>query len=637
MPRVFRQQYTRPIPANAQHVKTKIKRRGKEVEVDAVRFKGDNGKWVVAPIVETGKQAGTHCRVPSPTWYGWIDGNAVPLCTDKVEAEKMLVKKLDKAQKEKANPELIDPFEKHRRRPLTEHLDDFKGALIAKGNTAQHVELTVSRVQAMLGGTEFVFIADLDLAKANDWLTALRRDRPPIKLPEGKTEFAPLETAQLLGVTTQSIREAVKRHGLTVTGKGNGRRLTRDAVEYLCGLASRGVSAESVNHYIRAIRSFMRWLVHKAKRLPSNPLDGLELIDTKADRRHDRRELASDELGRLLTAARSSKKTFWGLSGEDRYHLYACACGTGFRAGGLAGLTPERFHLDDEVPTVTLSVRRDKSRKGKVQPLPADVAELMRGYLAGKPAGKPIWGTGWATHGAEMLRADLADAGIPYVVEGVDGPLFADFHALRHSYLTALGRGGVDLRTAQELAGHSTPVLTARYMHVRLHDLAGSVKKLPEFLPGDEPGQGQTLAVTGTDAYSPYSPLTSAGDPDRSRVRLQNDKAAPFPEGKVAAKACQTGTLVPADTGRDPMSREAPPGFEPGYDGFAIRCHDDVNIGCKGTCGTDNASLQPPYSRSPKPIPDDLARVVAAWGDLPLPIRISILALVDAAKAARPE
>jgi transposase-like protein len=48
------------------------------------------------------------------------------------------------------------------------------------------------------------------------------------------------------------------------------------------------------------------------------------------------------------------------------------------------------------------------------------------------------------------------------LLKGADGPLHADFHALRHSYLTALGRGGVDLRTAQELAGHSTPTLTAR-------------------------------------------------------------------------------------------------------------------------------------------------------------------------------
>src|SRR5262249_37126725 len=121
----------------------------------------------------------------------------------------------------------------------------------------------------------------------------------------------------------------------------------------------------------------------------------------------------------------------------------------------------------------------------------------------GRPADVPLWGGDWACKGdgAEMLRADLADAGIPYIVEGPDGPLHADFHSLRHSYITALGRSGVDLRTAQELAGHSTPVLTARYMHVRLHDLAGGVEKLPSFLPPrtSQKGQGNALRATGTD------------------------------------------------------------------------------------------------------------------------------------------
>ncbi len=96
---------------------------------------------------------------------------------------------------------------------------------------------------------------------------------------------------------------------------------------------------------------------------------------------------------------------------------------------------------------------------------------------------------------SEVLRCE---------VPGPDGPLFADFHALRHTYLTLLGKGGVDLRTAQELAGHSTPVLTARYSHRRLHDLAGAVEKLPAFLPpaGPAPGAGTeaaALGATGTD------------------------------------------------------------------------------------------------------------------------------------------
>src|SRR5262249_33077177 len=155
--------------------------------------------------------------------------------------------------------------------------------------------------------------------------------------------------------------------------------------------------------------------------------------------------------------------------GPDRFALYAAACGTGFRASALASLTPGSFDLESDPPTVTLAARKNKSRKVKVQPLPADVAELLRAYLAGKPAGRPVGeGTGpWARdgRGAESLRPDLEAAGIPYAIAGPDGPLFADFHALRHTSLTLGGRAGIDLRTLQELAGHSTPTLTARYSH----------------------------------------------------------------------------------------------------------------------------------------------------------------------------
>ena len=66
-------------------------------------------------------------------------------------------------------------------------------------------------------------------------------------------------------------------------------------------------------------------------------------------------------------------------------------------------------------------------------------------------------------------------------VEGPDGPLYADFHALRHSCLTALGRvPGVSLRTVQEVAGHSTPVLTARYMRSDIADQAAGLAGMPE-------------------------------------------------------------------------------------------------------------------------------------------------------------
>ncbi|MHB1524620.1 MAG: tyrosine-type recombinase/integrase [Candidatus Dormibacteria bacterium] len=259
---------------------------------------------------------------------------------------------------------------------------------------------------------------------------------------------------------------------------------------------------QTTNFYLQAIKQFCRWMV-KDRRMADNPLAHLSGGNVRLDRRHDRRELTEEELRSLLSATRASERSFRGLSGWDCFHLYATACGTGFRASALASLTPESFELDAEVPTVTLSAQENKSRKLKVQPLPPDVAELLRAYLDGKPASLPLWGGTWASDnkGAEMLRGDLQAAGIPYVVEGPDGPLYADFHALRHTYLTLSGRAGIDLRTLQELAGHHSPILTARYSHRRIYDLAGAVERLPDFLPpNDDPACARTaLPATGTD------------------------------------------------------------------------------------------------------------------------------------------
>jgi integrase len=345
-------------------------------------------------------------------------------------------------------------------------------------------------------------MADLSASRLTDWLTDLRRDRRPAPLPPGQESFKRGEVAALLRIKPGSVSVAVRRLRLPATGQGKARRFPRATVEALQDRLCRGASVETTNQYLSHAKAFCRWLV-KDRRMPDNPLAHLEAGNAQVDRRHDRRELEAEELRRLLAVTRASDRTYRGLTGPDRYALYATACGTGFRAGGLASLTPESFDLDAGTPVVTLAARRNKSRTLKVQPVPPDLAELLRDYLHGRPAGHPVWGGTWARDrkGAEMLRLDLEAAGIPYSIDGPDGPLFADFHALRHTYLTLGSRAGIDLRTLQELAGHSTPDLTARYSHRRMHDLAGAVNKLPSFLPGpDGGGQAEPLRATGTDA-----------------------------------------------------------------------------------------------------------------------------------------
>lgn len=632
MPRVFRQSYSAPIPADAIRVRTTIKRRGKPVEVDAVKFKGADGKQVIAPLTSDGKR----CLLPSPNWYGKVNGKAVPLCSNKTAAEVMLAELVKKASNRKAG--IGDPFEEQTKKPLTAHLEDYRRELEARGRSSQYVDVVHGRLEALFTGCRFRFIPDLSASQAMDWLAQQRRDTPcVVSLPPGQKLFTRSEAASLLGISVTAFRDTVKRHRLEAIGKGPARRYPRESVEGVALRIGRGKSVQTTNYYISHLKSFCRWLI-KDRRTGENPVVHLEPGNADTDRRRDRRELTDEQLRDLLTATRSSTRSYRGLTGNDRYHLYALACGTGFRASALASLTPECFDLEARVPTVTLPVRNDKSRRGKLQPLPSDVADLLRDYLQGRPGQALLWaGTGtWHRHGkgAEMLRLDLEAAGIPFVVQGPDGPLYADFHALRHTYLTLGGRAGIDLRTLQELAGHSTPTLTARYSHRRLHDLAGAVEKLPSFLPSEEEAPAQQIRATGTDGpiSSPSSPqfpcplLVQTSDRERLEMRGDEMTSDGRDSPPVVRNSHQELELRGIESDCVGFDLRGPSRIRTGDGGFAIQQPTNVTTLQDNTLRNSDNSLVLPLSS----LPDDLIRIVENWGKLPLHIRVAINSLVQA-------
>src|SRR5262249_33133037 len=158
----------------------------------------------------------------SHKWYGTVNGKPAPLCRDKGASQKLLNKLLTDATMRAHG--MSDPYEEHRKRPLTEHLDDFAAALRAKGDTAKHVELCESRLRAALDGMGAVWLADLDAGKAGDWLTALRTDREPVVLPEGQELFRLAEVAALLGIKPASVTNAVQRSPLPAPCQGQAGR-----------------------------------------------------------------------------------------------------------------------------------------------------------------------------------------------------------------------------------------------------------------------------------------------------------------------------------------------------------------------------------------------------------------------------
>ena len=269
----------------------------------------------------------------------------------------------------------------------------------------------------------------------------------------------------------------------------------------------------------------------KARRLERNPFAHLSKLNGKVDVRVEPRALESEKLARLIEATEHSAKTFRRLTGPDRSVLYTLAAMTGLRANELASLTASSFNFQANPPTVTVEAESEKSGRSATLPLhPFAVAKLAtwlktRPQSSAMPKIKPpvetLWPGAWSKKAAEMFRCDLGEAWSIWLAEvekitdehewraeskflkpeNTNGEV-ADFHALRHTFITMLASSGVHPKVAQQLARHSTITLTMdRYSHARLIDLDTAVENLPSLARSE---RLTVDAATGT-----HSPVDS--------------------------------------------------------------------------------------------------------------------------------
>ena len=225
----------------------------------------------------------------------------------------------------------------------------------------------------------------------------------------------------------------------------------------------------------------------------------LEAQNVDTDRRHDRRALTDEELARLVHAA-AAGPTRMNVPPAERAMLYRLAAETGLRAGELRQLRRCDLHLTGTAPTVTLPAAASKNRKAATLPLRPGHRRRPGRPAVGQDARRPRPARPRpASTSPKMVRADLAaaraawldeagdDAALRVEREGSDLLAYrdrdgrvADFHALRHTFITNVVNGGASVKVAQRLARHSTAALTLdRYAHAGADQLAEAVATLP--------------------------------------------------------------------------------------------------------------------------------------------------------------
>ena len=194
------------------------------------------------PVFIRDLRTGKKVKTTSKKWWGRfrdVDGSEkrVPLATDKHAARAMLDELVKKVERRAAG--LTDPYEESRKKPLSQHVDDFVTYLRNKDSTEDYVNSTEQRIKAIVKECKFVRMDQISASRVQAFLSDLR---------------------------------------------------------------AKGRSVGSSNHYLRAIKMFTRWLV-KDRRSPEDRLMHLSKMNLDAHRCRIRRPLSMEEFAKLLKAA----------------------------------------------------------------------------------------------------------------------------------------------------------------------------------------------------------------------------------------------------------------------------------------------------------------------------------------------
>lgn len=235
------------------------------------------------------------------------------------------------------------------------------------------------------------------------------------------------------------------------------RRVTTDDLRAYAAAKLRGARRATVSRKVAAIRGFFRFLAREGA-LGRNPAAGLSA--PKVEKRLPV-FLPIDDTERLLNGM--PRGTAWA---ERDRAILETLYSAGLRVSELVGLDWDAIDLENECVRVF-----GKGRKERIVPLGEMALDALREYRRALADEKIESGAVFVNRRGGRLTTRSVARIVGHYVRQSGTPVAASPHALRHSFATHLLNQGADLRSIQELLGHSSLSTTQRYTHVNLDHL----------------------------------------------------------------------------------------------------------------------------------------------------------------------
>ena len=232
-----------------------------------------------------------------------------------------------------------------------------------------------------------------------------------------------------------------------------------DFRSFLAWRSEQKVARTSLARSLSTLKNFFRFLVREGF-VKNNAIMSVKSVKTGHGLPHP---LTPDDAKKFLELAKQMPQKPW--QGYRDSALYTLLYGCGLRIAEALALNVKDVTSNSEVLIIT-----GKGNKQRLVPVLPVVHHALLLWLKHHPNPLPEAPVFVGSRG-DRINPGVVQRNVRMIRHAMGLPDTVTPHALRHSFATHLLQGGGDLRTVQELLGHSSLSATQRYTEVTTEQL----------------------------------------------------------------------------------------------------------------------------------------------------------------------